>query len=62
MLLHCTSIQVIKSWNTRQEGYAECVEQKINSYKTLVGKPEGRKPLVRLRQIWECGLHSSHSG
>jgi len=51
MLLHCTSIQVIKSWNTRQEGYAECVEQKINSYKTLVGKPEGRKPLVRLRQI-----------
>jgi hypothetical protein len=29
----------------------------INSQKGLFGKPDGRKPLVRLRRRWEDNIH-----
>jgi hypothetical protein len=34
-------------------GQIACMGKMINSYKTLVGKPEGRGPLRRPRYRWE---------
>jgi hypothetical protein len=28
----------------------------INAYKILVGKPEGKRPLRRLRRVWEDNI------
>jgi hypothetical protein len=35
--------------------YVACTEE-INSYKILVGKPEGKKPLGRPRHRWEDNI------
>jgi hypothetical protein len=32
------------------------MEEEIKVYKVLVGKPEGKRPLVRPRRRWEDGI------
>ena len=32
------------------------MEQSRNAYKVLVGKPEGKRPLGRLRRRWEYSI------
>jgi hypothetical protein len=32
------------------------MEDEIKKYKVLVGKPEGKRPLVRPRRRWEDGI------
>ena len=37
----------------RWAGHVARVEHSINTYRVLVGKPEGKKPLGRTRRRWE---------
>jgi hypothetical protein len=30
--------------------------EKMNSYRILVGKPEGKRPIGRSRRRWECNI------
>jgi hypothetical protein len=46
-------IRMIKSRRMVWEGYVECMGEMRNAYKILVGKPEGKRPLGRLRRRWE---------
>jgi hypothetical protein len=41
-------IRIIKAWRMRSTGHGG----KRNSYRLLVGKPEGRRPLGRPRRRW----------
>jgi hypothetical protein len=36
----------------RWAGYVEGMGEKRNAYRILVGKPEGKRPLVRPRRRW----------
>jgi hypothetical protein len=38
-------IRVIQSWRISLSGHVARMEQMINAYSILVGKPEGKKPL-----------------
>jgi hypothetical protein len=49
-------IRQIKSRGMRQVGHVSCVGVGSKVYKVLVGKPERRRPLRRLRHIWEDGI------
>jgi hypothetical protein len=42
-------IRIIKSRRMRWVGHVARMEEKRNAYRLLVGKPEGKKPLGRLR-------------
>jgi hypothetical protein len=44
--------RMIKSRRMRWEGYAAAMREKRNTYMMLVGKPEGKRPLTRLRRRW----------
>jgi hypothetical protein len=44
---------MIKSRKMRWVDYLACVEEKRNTYKILVGKLEGKRPLGRCRRRWE---------
>ena len=46
-------IWVIKSRRMRWEGHVACMGERRGGYRVLVGKPEGKIPLGRLRSIWE---------
>jgi hypothetical protein len=46
-------IMVIKSGRMRWGGHVVCVEEMRNVYSVLVGKPESKRPLGRLRHRWE---------
>jgi hypothetical protein len=46
-------IRQIKSRSMRWAGHVACVGEDREVYKALVGKPEGKKPLGRLRCRWE---------
>jgi len=46
-------IRVIKSRRVRWEGRVACIGKKRGGYRILVGKPEGKRPLVRPRCRWE---------
>jgi len=37
----------------RWAGYAARMEERRGAYRVLVGKPEGKRPLVRPRHRWE---------
>jgi hypothetical protein len=45
-------IRTIKSRRMRWAGHVACMGEKINAYRILVGKPEGRRPLGRPRRRW----------
>jgi hypothetical protein len=46
-------IMVIKSRRTRWAGHIVHMGDVRNAYKILVGKPEGKRPLGRIRCRWE---------
>jgi hypothetical protein len=43
---------MIKSRRMRWEGHVARMEEKRNTYRILVGKPEGKRPLGRPRRRW----------
>jgi hypothetical protein len=45
------SISVIKARKISWAGHVACMLEMRNSYNIFVGKPEGRKPLKRLRRM-----------
>jgi hypothetical protein len=48
-------IRIITARMVRLAGHVACTE-KINSYRVLVGKPEGKRPLGRPRLRWEDNI------
>jgi len=51
-----TIIRVIKSRRIRWAEHVACMGAVRNVYEILVGKPEGRRPLVRPRRRWEDNI------
>jgi hypothetical protein len=47
---------MIKSWRLICAGHAANVGEKMNAYKFLVGKPEGKRPLGRPKRRWEDNI------
>jgi hypothetical protein len=45
-------IRMIKSRRLRWAGHVARIGEKRNSYRILVGKPEGKRPLERPRRRW----------
>jgi hypothetical protein len=45
-------IRQIKSRRMRWAGHVACMGEGRNVYRVLVGKPEGKRPLVRSRRRW----------
>jgi hypothetical protein len=45
-------IRIIKSRRMRWAGHVARMGEKRNAYRLLVGKPEGKRPLGRLRRRW----------
>jgi hypothetical protein len=45
-------IRIIKSRGMRWTGHVARMGEKRNTYRLLVGKPEGKKPLGRPRRRW----------
>jgi hypothetical protein len=45
-------IRIIKSRRMRWVGHVARMGEKRNVYRLLVGKPEGKRPLRRLRRRW----------
>jgi hypothetical protein len=43
---------MIKSRRMRSAGHAAGMAEKRNTYRILVGKPEGKRPLGRPRRRW----------
>jgi hypothetical protein len=46
----------IKSRRMRWAGHLALMEEGRNMYRVLVGKPEGKRPLERVRPRWEDGI------
>jgi hypothetical protein len=51
-----SSLIQIKSRRMRWAGHVARVGEERNLYKVLVGKPKGKRPLVRPRRRWEDGI------
>jgi hypothetical protein len=49
-------IRQIKSRRMRWAGHVAHMGEERKMYKLLVGKPEGKRPLRRLRHRWEDGI------
>jgi hypothetical protein len=49
-------IRVIKSRRMRWAGHVARMGEKRGAYRTLVGRPEGRRPLGRPRRRWEDNI------
>jgi len=49
-------VRTITSRIMRCAGYVARMEEKRGAYRILVGKPEGNRPLERLRRGWEIIL------
>jgi hypothetical protein len=45
-------IKIIKARRMKWVGHVARMGEKRNAYRLLVGKPEGRRPLGRLRRRW----------
>jgi hypothetical protein len=50
------SIRVLKSSRLRWAGHAARVGEGRGAYQSLVGRPEGRRPLGRPRRRWEDNI------
>jgi hypothetical protein len=46
-------IKMTKSMRMRWVGHVACMGERLNAYRVLVGKPEGKTPLGGLRCRWE---------
>jgi len=44
---------VINSRRKRWAGHVACMWERRGAYRVLVGKPEGKRPLGRLRRRWK---------
>jgi hypothetical protein len=49
-------IRHIKSRRMRWVGHVARMEESRNTYRVLVGKPKGKRPLERQRHRWEDGI------
>jgi hypothetical protein len=49
-------IRVTKSKRLRWAGHVARMEERRDAYRTLVEKPEGRRPLGRPRRRWEDNI------
>jgi hypothetical protein len=49
-------IRQIKSRRMQWAGHVACVGEERKVYKVLVGNPEEKRPLGRLRHRWEDGI------
>jgi hypothetical protein len=49
-------IRMMKSKRVRWAGHIARMIEKRNTYRVLVGKPEGKRPLGRLRHRWDVIL------
>jgi hypothetical protein len=47
---------MIKSRRLRWAGHVSRMGERRGAYRVLVGKPEGRRPLVRPRRRWEDNI------
>ena len=56
--LYCSPniVRVIKSRRMRWEGHVARMEEGRGVHKVLVGKPEGKRPLVRPRRRWNDNI------
>jgi hypothetical protein len=45
-------IRIVKSRRMRWAGHVECIGEKRDVYRLLVGRPEGKRPLGRPRCRW----------
>jgi hypothetical protein len=52
-------IRIIKSRRMRLVGHVALMGEKRNSYRLLVGKPEGRRPLGRPRRRWVNNIRTN---
>jgi hypothetical protein len=50
------NIRVTKPGRMRQAGQGACMGERRRTYRVLVGKPEGRRPLGRPRLKWEDNI------
>jgi hypothetical protein len=55
-------VRVIKSRRMRWAGHVALMGEDRGVYRVLVGKPEGKKPLRRLRRRWEDNIKIGSSG
>jgi hypothetical protein len=49
-------VRVIKSRRMRWVGHVACMGKGRGVYSILVGRPEGKRPLERLRHRWEDNI------
>jgi hypothetical protein len=49
-------IRVIKSRRVKWLGHTAHIRKMLNAYKSLVGEPEGKRPLGRHRRRWEDNI------
>ena len=56
--LYCSpnNVRVIKSRRMRWAGHVAHIRERRGVYRILVGKPEGRRPLGRLRHRWDDNI------
>jgi hypothetical protein len=47
---------MMKSRRMRLAGHVARIGEKMNAYRILMGKPEGKRPLVRPRRRWVDNL------
>jgi hypothetical protein len=52
------NIRVIKSRRMRGAGHVTCMRWMRNLHKTLVGTPEGTRPLGSPRRRWKCNIRT----
>jgi len=49
-------VQVVKSRRMRSAEHGACMGERRGVHRVLVGKPEGKRPLGRLRRRWEDNI------
>jgi hypothetical protein len=49
-------IRMIKSRRMRWAGHIVRMGERMNAYRILVGRPDGRRPLGRPRRRWMCNI------
>jgi hypothetical protein len=53
-------IRMIKSRTMRWAGHVARMREKRNTYRILIGKPEGKRPLGRPRSMWVDNIKMDH--
>jgi len=56
------TIRVIKSRKMRWAGHVARMGERIGTYRTLVGKPEGKRPFGRPRRRWDIKMDTQKVG